>query len=945
MSEQFAKWHFRPDTQDEFIVNEVYVSNCYRLPDDLSGKVVVDIGANVGAFTIACLDRGAEHVYAYEPDHGNFCALREHVQSHSRGSNVSLYNAFVVRGLGGKLPVPSDYENCDGVFLTGAVSHFGTYERYKNAEKLDMVDAISASEIQLVNGCIWVKLDCEGSEYEILLSDLPWDRIERVFGECHDLIDGRLSQNTAPVYINLGEVEISRRTIQSRLESVGYSVEIVPHEEDPHLSLFFAEKIDAKYKRVIEEAKENVALREKLIAENNLPEWSVLEGRPVDYNVIKPERNTVCVLTPFRNARKYLPLYFSQLSALRDELASKSMSLRLVAAEGDSLDGTRERIVELSAEHDISLTVVDTTHGHMRWGSVEDPLRMRAMSDVMNKALSEVRESDDIVVWIMSDLKWDACHLVDMIHAAKDRKWNYDIFAPMTFTGQKDSNGHNVFYDTWAYRRFEKRFTPEYPYNRTFSGSGVLVLSEVDSAGTCLAMRGDIARSCRASDLEAVSFCADAKSKGHRIAMGRDWEMFHAPVPSKRLLWISDAVCTSGFSRVAHAMFPILAEAGYDIDIVARNYWGTPHNFPYRIWPANVNGDYAGGELRAKLLISGMSRMGTPYDVVVTLDDVWNVPAVVNEINDLRDKHGLESVPPVVAWVMVDGKNAKGEDLNSVSGVISPTDFGTRELVSGGIETNNVWTVPFGVDTSIFRPLDRAESRSLVSSKDVPEDAFIVGVVANNQFRKRLDLHVEYFASWVKQYRVDNAYLYIRAGSSNEQGCDVLSLIKYYGLQKRVILPYDYPNCTPIADETMALIYNAFDVYLSIPLGEGFGLTALEAMACGVPCVVSDWSGYGSWIPDDCALKIPCTSTMLSGPLNAYSYVIGGVADKGRTVGALAKLYTFGEVREKLREKGLTLARSLTWKETGKGLLKALDLTLARVRSEDVPNEQRTGSN
>ena len=75
----------------------------------------------------------------------------------------------------------------------------------------------------------------------------------------------------------------------------------------------------------------------------------------------------------------------------------------------------------------------------------------------------------------------------------------------------------------------------------------------------------------------------------------------------------------------------------------------------------------------------------------------------------------------------------------------------------------------------------------------------------------------------------------------------------------------------PYSHRAMAMIYSGFDVLLNPALGEGFGITVLEAQSCGIPAIVTDstamrevcgagwkvkhtpyWSGLRSWmtIPD-----------------------------------------------------------------------------------------------
>lgn len=896
------KPQFRPNTQDEFIWKEVYEDNCYRLPDDMAGITVIDIGANVGAFAVSCLERGAEQVFCFEPDIDSYQTLRHNLTQFGEGAWSSVNCAVVGDSRKSHLYLSSAERRVeDGVVLTGGRNIFATTG--ENISYTYLSGFLSGRKSR-----IWLKLDCEGSEYEILLSNLPWDRIERVFGECHTLIDGKISRDTQPVNIDLGTIEVSYNTVQQRLEEVGYRVEMVPNSEDPHLHLFFADREEHK------------------------------------------ETKNVVVLTPFRNARKYLPLYFEQMSALKVALGLEGMSLRIVAAEGDSLDGTRERLIEMAREYNIPLSVIDTTHGHMRWGSVEDPVRMRVMSDVMNAALGQVRDTDDVVVWIMSDLEWDTKDVVGMILAVADSKVEFDILSPLAVL---DSDR---FYDTWAYRKDGKRFNVNWPFCENLQRGRYLL--EIDSAGSCLVMGGEVARDCRADEQEAVSFCQNARDKGYRIALGTGWSVVHGPALQRagqklgqvitehftpRILWISDAVCYSGFSRVAHAMFPVLSEAGYEIDIVALNYWGWPHNYPYTIWPANVNGDDPGGKLRMQMLVKSAYDADRQYDVIVALDDPWNVPGISSALENLEKNHGVSPVPPVIAWVTTDGKNTRAKDLGGTY-VVCATGFGLEEIardsdfIDGKVsfpETPRT-IVNFGVDTSIFRPIDRTESRSLVSSKEVPLDAYIVGTVSTNQLRKRLDLVIAYFAEWVKNHRVDNAYLYLRVSGSNDSGCDIPPLIRYYGLQKRVIL-----NTSTLNDTALAHVYSAFDVFLSLPLGEGFGMTALESMACGTPCVVSDNSGYSSWIPDDCAEKIPCTSTMLSAPLNSQAYVIGGVADKRKTVAALHALYTFPDVRKEYSRKGLELARSMSWKNTGDKLLSVIEGVITKSKSGSITVHER----
>ena len=65
----------RPGTWDSIIVKQVLVDNEYGLPADMSGLTVLDIGAHIGSFAVACMRRYAKRVVCYEPDPENFVLL------------------------------------------------------------------------------------------------------------------------------------------------------------------------------------------------------------------------------------------------------------------------------------------------------------------------------------------------------------------------------------------------------------------------------------------------------------------------------------------------------------------------------------------------------------------------------------------------------------------------------------------------------------------------------------------------------------------------------------------------------------------------------------------------------------------------------------------------------------------------------------------------------
>ena len=61
------------------VAEDIILENKYQLPEDMKGLKVLDLGANIGAFTVAALERGAE-VVAVEPEGRNFETLLDNVE-------------------------------------------------------------------------------------------------------------------------------------------------------------------------------------------------------------------------------------------------------------------------------------------------------------------------------------------------------------------------------------------------------------------------------------------------------------------------------------------------------------------------------------------------------------------------------------------------------------------------------------------------------------------------------------------------------------------------------------------------------------------------------------------------------------------------------------------------------------------------------------------------
>lgn len=179
--------------------------------------------------------------------------------------------------------------------------------------------------------------------------------------------------------------------------------------------------------------------------------------------------------------------------------------------------------------------------------------------------------------------------------------------------------------------------------------------------------------------------------------------------------------------------------------------------------------------------------------------------------------------------------------LEDYKDFITISKFGQQEALKYGRKT---LLIPHGVNTDIFRPLDKDRSRSVFG---FPRDKFLVGIVAANsdpEPRKGWDkmflgikLFLENFPKVRKSFKV---FAYTQPNS--QRGFDLPGLSSAMGLDKTISFPELLPRLVGLPDEEMAFLYNSFDLLMNCSRREGFGLPILEAESCGVPVIGTNFS-------------------------------------------------------------------------------------------------------
>lgn len=117
---------------------------------------------------------------------------------------------------------------------------------------------------------------------------------------------------------------------------------------------------------------------------------------------------------------------------------------------------------------------------------------------------------------------------------------------------------------------------------------------------------------------------------------------------------------------------------------------------------------------------------------------------------------------------------------------------------------------------------------------------------------------------------------------------------------------------------TLVQIYNAADLLLSPSLYEGFGMTVLEAMACGTPVITSNVTSLPEVTGDAAVLVNP--------------------TDVQAMVETVCRLQNDFVYRQELSSKGLARAKLFTWEATAEQIATGYEKLVRQGRRQEMPN-------
>lgn len=433
-----------------------------------------------------------------------------------------------------------------------------------------------------------------------------------------------------------------------------------------------------------------------------------------------------------------------------------------------------------------------------------------------------------------------------------------------------------------------------------------------------------------------------------------------------KVLVVGDAGVNTGFERVVRGVSDHLVQTGWDVIVRGVSYYATRsprvYAYPVKNW---------GGSATDPLAVKAVPRWiaEDKPDAVFLVQDLWHLT---------RYLRTLPKEIPTIGYFPVDTPNLKGSfclDAAGFTEAVTYTSFGAREAAAGtragldemfeaqvtrqplirtapirGFTTENSidvrmdrlqarqnprgWDViPHGLDHELFFPMHRKAARRRFH---VPQEAFVVLNVNANQFRKRFDLTLRGFKNfWVS--RRDAVLVCHCQGGMSRGGWDLRQFARYLGIPDSALI-LTHERGVDLTEEELRMLYSVADVQINTAGGEGWGLTAFEGAACGVPQLVPDWSATRELWRDHTRLLKVTDYRVEPENLNTIHAVVS-VEDITR---ALLEMYDVdGHSYTTYKDQCMALAKSqLSWDAVGAQFATVIERALVPTTPRPVTEAQ-----
>jgi len=243
------------------------------------------------------------------------------------------------------------------------------------------------------------------------------------------------------------------------------------------------------------------------------------------------------------------------------------------------------------------------------------------------------------------------------------------------------------------------------------------------------------------------------------------------------------------------------------------------------------------------------------------------------------------------------------EAVKAARRILTVSEFSRKEIHKHlDIELERIRVMGVGVSDK-FRPLEKNDKNMMKTVQKHGINSPYIFYIGGFETRKNVPILIRAYAKLVKNYlgNLRDRVLVIGGEVPDVQSPlldDVKGIAESLGIKDRIRF------VGHLSDDELAYFYNGSDFFVFPSLYEGFGLTVLEAMACGVPVIASQIGAVKEVAHDTVHYFHPEREDEL--------------------VQAMNRFLTDQVVKEELRVRAINRAHQFDWNKPAKILLEEL---------------------
>lgn len=350
-----------------------------------------------------------------------------------------------------------------------------------------------------------------------------------------------------------------------------------------------------------------------------------------------------------------------------------------------------------------------------------------------------------------------------------------------------------------------------------------------------------------------------------------------------RLTWQSILNIPTGYAISSRELLKALDAAGVHMSYEYVYGRGTPHPFPE---------DDRSGDYRLDVLMRRSAAGRPAVSVVYAQGDVFRK-------NRGRFRIGftmLETDGFPATWV---------RQSNAMDEVWTPSGFNRDGLLASGVK-RPVHVIPLGVDPDHFHPAIRG----------VPNPngdfVFLSNFEWNERKAPRLLLTV-----FNRTFRAAEPVLLVCKVLNRNPDVHVSEEIRLLHLKSTGgRIAFLHNRELPYSE--LGALYRSADAYVSVSRGEGWNLPLMEALACGLPAIATDWGAHTVFVKEDMAYPLRIRGVVPAESSNRNHIGFNWADPDPEHLSHLFR-YIF-ENRDEAREKGTRAAAEMaarwTWRHS-----------------------------